>query len=108
MPAVEWEYAVNSYRARVSGMPFSGREPLQAEHSVSLRVSGFAWEAIEQESERQGVSVEDLVAFAVMYYLADADSGRIARQVSRSPYADPAVSPDTASPDPQPPSNTSP
>ena len=90
----------------MSGISFGESEPLHAEHSVTLRISGFAWEAIEQESERQGVSVEELLAFAVMYYLADSDSGRIARQVARSPYADPAASPDTASPDPPP--NTSP
>jgi hypothetical protein len=82
----------------VSGTPFGGRQPLEVDHSVSVRLSGFAWEAIEQESARQGVSVEDLVAFAVMYYLADADSGRVARQISRSPYPD-ASHPDDALPD---------
>jgi hypothetical protein len=81
----------------VSGTPFGGREPLAVDHSVNLRLSGFAWEAIEQESARQGVSVEDLVAFAVLYYLADADSGRIARQISRSPYPDASL-PDEAPP----------
>ena len=49
-------------------------------------MGGFAWEAIEQESARQGCTVEELLAFAMMYYLADADSGRIAREISRSPY----------------------
>jgi hypothetical protein len=82
----------------VSGTPFRGREPVRAERSVSLRVSGFAWEALEQESERQGCSVDELVAFAVMYYLADADSGRVSRQISRSPYPDTA-SADGSSPD---------
>jgi hypothetical protein len=82
----------------VSGTPFGGRQPLDVDHSVNLRLSGFAWEAIEQESARQGVSVEELVAFAVMYYLADADSGRIARQISRSPYPE-ASAPDDASPE---------
>lgn len=72
----------------MSRTPFGDRQPVQVDHSVSLRLSGFAWEAIEQESARQGVAVDELVAFAVMYYLADADSGRIARQISRSPYVD--------------------
>jgi hypothetical protein len=85
----------------VSGTPFRGHEPVQAEHSVSLRVSGFAWEALEQESSRQGCSVDELVAFAVMYYLADADSGRISRQISRSPYPDAASPSDDSSPDAQ-------
>jgi hypothetical protein len=56
-----------------------------AERGLNLRLEGFAWEAVEQESARLGVSVEELVAFAIMYYLADVDSGRIARQISRSP-----------------------
>jgi len=53
-----------------------------------VRLEGFAWEALEQESERSSVPVEDLVAFAVLYYLADVDSGRVARQATRSPFAD--------------------
>jgi len=81
----------------VNGAPFGDRQPARADHSVNLRLSGFAWEAIEQESARQGVPMEEMLAFAVMYYLADADSGRIARQISRSPYAD-ASSQDAASP----------
>jgi len=46
---------------------------------LALRLDTFAWEALEQESTRLGVSEEELVAFALMYYLADVDSGRIAR-----------------------------
>jgi hypothetical protein len=83
----------------VSKTPFRGREPVRAEHSVSLRMSGFAWEALERESVRQGCSVDELVTFAVMYYLADADSGRISRQISRSPYTDAALLPDDSSSD---------
>lgn len=77
-------------------MPLPSREPLPKEHSVRVRVSDFAWDAIQQESARQGCSVDDLVAFAVMYYIADADSGRISRQISRSPYPD-ASKPDGSS-----------
>jgi hypothetical protein len=89
----------------MSGRPFSGRQPVGVDHIVNLRVSGFAWEAIERESTSQGCTVEELVAFAVMYYLADADSGRIARQISRSPYPDASApedaSPEDPSPDPE-------
>ena len=48
-----------------------------------LRVS-FAqatWEVIEAEARNEGVPVEDLIRFAVMYYIADSDSGRISRRV---------------------------
>jgi hypothetical protein len=33
-----------------------------------------------------GATLEEFVAFSVLYYLADLDSGRIARQIARSPY----------------------
>jgi len=40
----------------------------------------FAWDTLQHESTRLKVSEEELIAFAVMYYLADVDSGRIARR----------------------------
>lgn len=58
--------------------------------SLSLPMDVFAWETVEEESARLGVSVEELVAFSVLYYLADVDSGRVARRIVMSPYPDPA------------------
>ena len=43
-------------------------------------MDSFSWEALELEGARLGVPVEELVGFAVLYYLADVDSGRIARE----------------------------
>lgn len=40
-----------------------------------------------------GVRVEDVVGFSVLYYLADLDSGRIARDVTASPYLEAADEP---------------
>lgn len=54
--------------------------------SVTLHMDGFAWEAIEQQCDGLGVSMEDFIAFSALYYLADIDSGRVARQITRSPY----------------------
>jgi hypothetical protein len=54
---------------------------------LTLTLSGFAWEAIKRESASMDVPIEDLINFAVMYYIADADSGRIARRISGQPYA---------------------
>jgi hypothetical protein len=54
---------------------------------VTLELEGFAWEKIDEEAAREGLDVERLVEFALLYYLADVDSGRIARRVARSPYA---------------------
>jgi hypothetical protein len=53
------------------------------ERSVTVGLEGFAWEALAEESARLGVPVHELVAYAVSYYLADVDSGRVARRVSR-------------------------
>jgi hypothetical protein len=60
---------------------------IDVDRSLSLPMDAFAWEAIEEESARLGVSVEALVAFSVLYYLADVDSGRVARRITMSPYA---------------------
>jgi hypothetical protein len=48
--------------------------------SEGLRLGEFAREALAEESARLGVSSEELASFSVMYYLADFDSGRIARR----------------------------
>lgn len=49
-------------------------------------MDGFAWEAIERQCESLNVSVEDFIVFSTLYYMADLDSGRVARQIGRSPY----------------------
>jgi hypothetical protein len=67
----------------------SGGRRKPAGRSVTLRMDDFAWEAIRHESTRQGVSEEELIAYAVLYYLADVDSGRIVRRI-------PAPCPDTS------------
>lgn len=56
---------------------------------IHLHLDEFAWEALDAESVRLGVSVEELLEFSLLYYLADADSGRIAREISRSPHRQP-------------------
>lgn len=51
----------------------------------------FTHEVLEQESARLEISVEEFVRFAALYYLADLDSGRIARHLPspRPPVLDP-------------------
>lgn len=78
----------------MSGAPAGGSRGASAEEqrgphgerSLTLRMDGFAWEAIEQQCDSLGVSVEEFIAFSTLYYLADIDSGRVARQIARSPY----------------------
>jgi hypothetical protein len=53
-------------------------------HRINLELTDFAWSALSAEAEKQGVSVEELVQHAAMYYLADLDSGRVAAQVFRA------------------------
>ena len=62
-------------------------EPAAACRELSLDLSGFTWEALEDAAAETGVSVEELIAFSVLYYLADADCGRMARRVELSPLS---------------------
>ncbi len=55
-----------------------GRKP-----ELVLRLDGFAQDALVEESAQMGVPVRDLAAFAILYYLADLDSDRIARFIPR-------------------------
>jgi hypothetical protein len=49
--------------------------------SVTLQLDGFAWETLAEQSAQMGVSVEELATHAIMYFVADLDSGRIARRI---------------------------
>jgi hypothetical protein len=64
----------------VSGLPPAEGQGVPVKRKLALRMDEFAWEALQHESTRLKVSEEELIAFAVMYYLADVDSGRIARR----------------------------
>jgi hypothetical protein len=65
--------------------PFSeaSRSDDLVRHSATVQLSEFAWSALVAEAKRQQVPVEDLLAHAAMYYLADLDSGRMAARVFR-------------------------
>ena len=54
---------------------------------VEVEFDEFGWEALTDEARRQGVTIEDLVAYAAMYYLADADRERFSHRVPRGPGA---------------------
>src|SRR5664279_6215001 len=68
---VERECAVIRSRPTVNGSPAGDRQGVPAQRSLTVRLDGFAWEALEQESARLGVPVEELITFSVLYYLAD-------------------------------------
>jgi hypothetical protein len=50
---------------------------------VEVEFDEFGWEALTDEARRQGVTLEELVVHAAMYYLADADRERFAHRVPR-------------------------
>jgi hypothetical protein len=49
--------------------------------SIGLNLGASVGEALTLEANRLGVSIEELAGFSVLYYLADLDSGRIARSI---------------------------
>lgn len=55
--------------------------PGESNELVALELDRFAGEALAEEARRLGASTEQLAKFAVLYYLADLDSGRIARAI---------------------------
>lgn len=57
-------------------------QPQRGTRTLELQLDAFAWSEIEREAAEQGVSVRELATFALLYYLADVDSGRISRRVS--------------------------
>ena len=56
-----------------------GEEPVMPHNRGRVRRLG--WQALNDEARRQGVTLEELVVHAAMYYLADADSERFSRRV---------------------------
>jgi hypothetical protein len=61
--------------------------------SVPIEFDEFGLKLLNDEAARQGVSVSALVRHAVMYYLADRDSGRVATHVLPEVAPDPEVAP---------------
>jgi hypothetical protein len=53
----------------------------QGRQRMTLSLEGFTRELLEAEASRLDVSVQELVTFSVLYYLADANSGRVAREI---------------------------
>jgi predicted transcriptional regulator len=43
---------------------------------VVVRLDDDTWQALDDEAHRQGVSAESLARHALLYFLADVDSGR--------------------------------
>ena len=68
-----------------------GESEGSASRELRVELDAFTHEVVEQEAARLETSVEEFVRFATLYYLADLDSGRIARHLpsSRPPAKNP-------------------
>jgi hypothetical protein len=73
-------------KSTVKPTPTDDRED-HAAREVKLDLQAPAWEALDEEADRTGMTVAELVGFSVLYYLADRDSGRIARHLPITPAA---------------------
>jgi hypothetical protein len=51
---------------------------------VRVELDDETWEALLQEARRQGVDIGVLAAHAVLYFIADVDSGRVAQRMGDS------------------------
>jgi hypothetical protein len=59
-------------------------------YRVEVEFQEFGWSALHEAAESQGVTIEELIQHAAMYYLASADQGRVSHKV---PAASAAESP---------------
>lgn len=60
------------------------RADSEGRRTLALRFDDFAWEALTEQAAKLETSVDELVAFSVLYYLADLDSKRIARLLPKN------------------------
>lgn len=77
--------------------PTDSRRDERAAREVKLDLGTLAWQALDEEAGNTGMSIEELVGFSILYYLADRDSGRIARRVPSAPAPTP-LQPGAANP----------
>jgi hypothetical protein len=59
-------------------------EPERRQDGVRIELDDATWDALVQEARRQGVDIGVLAAHAVLYFMADVDSGRVAQRMGDS------------------------
>jgi predicted DNA-binding ribbon-helix-helix protein len=55
-----------------------------ASPGVRVRLDEATWRVLHKEAERQDVSAAELIRHAVLYFLADVDSGRVGARLERA------------------------
>jgi hypothetical protein len=51
---------------------------------LTVRLDDATWQALHDEAERQAVSPAELTRHALLYFLADVDSGRVGERLERA------------------------
>jgi hypothetical protein len=59
----------------------AGEEAAGPTIEVPVTVDEGTWRAFADEAERQGVTVEELLRHALLYFAADLDAGRVAARI---------------------------
>jgi hypothetical protein len=79
------ERPLNIERDRSSHDLVSGdRTDCGDRRTLALSLDSFTWEALAEQAAQLEISLDELAAFSVLYYLADLDSKRIARLIPTS------------------------
>jgi hypothetical protein len=52
-----------------------------ADHEAQLTIDDATWLEFTAEAERQGVSADQLLQHAVLYFMADRDTGRLTQRI---------------------------
>ena len=63
----------------------AGRKEHQEPETLTITLGDFAFAQLREEAARQDVAIDELAAHAIVYYLADADAGRVSWPVPRIP-----------------------
>jgi hypothetical protein len=48
---------------------------------LELRIEEGLWRSLEEEAERQGIGVSEMLEHAVLYFAAEVDAGRFAERI---------------------------
>ena len=78
-------YGAESHRARTGGesRPMRSGRALRErvmKRKAEVEFDEFGWTVLNEAAQREGVTVEELIAHATMYYLADQDGKRLSRR----------------------------
>lgn len=61
-------------------MSVAGSGP-SAVDETHFRIDGKVWDELSDEAGRQGVTTDELLRHAVLFFVADRESGRVARRI---------------------------